>query len=284
MSKVDLKSKEWCELVFEGRNKEYGAYDMRAKSGRRYLYSMIDIIIGIAVLAVLIVAGMKAKEIYDESALKDDSSTALAELEAEVEEEVNEEEIVYDEPEAVQQEVVEAVNTIEFVVPDIVEHADAEHEVTTQKEATDATSQIGAITFDEGTDNRKAAQVTELKANQTAGKTTTAPAEESPTVYTVVEQEPQFPGGQEALLKYVATHIKYPAIAQEQDIQGQVVLKFVVKEDGSVDDVKVIKGLSKECDIEAVRVVKSLPRFIPGKQQGKAVRVYYTLPIRFQLQ
>ena len=103
-------------------------------------------------------------------------------------------------------------------------------------------------------------------------------------MYNVVEQMPSFPGGEAALLKYVNTHIKYPAIAQEQEISGVVVLRFVVKEDGSVGEVIVQKSLEKHCDEEAVRVVKSLPRFIPGKQQGKAVRVWYTLPVRYVIQ
>lgn len=288
MSKVDLKSKEWCELVFEGRNKAYGAYDMRAKSGRRYLYSMIDIIVGIAVIAALIVGGMKAKEMYDEAQMKDESSTALQELEAEVEEEVKEEEVVYEEEQApVEEAVVETVNSIDFTVPDIVENANPEHEVRTQEEANTSNAVIDIKFNDQGNDNRFAQKASEIGGAR-AGKETVETKKDEPLdnaqVYTVVEQEPSFPGGQDALLKYIATHIKYPAIAQEQDIQGQVVLKFVVKEDGSVGDVKVMKGLSKECDAEAVRVVKSLPRFIPGKQQGKPVKVWFTLPIRFQLQ
>ena len=110
------------------------------------------------------------------------------------------------------------------------------------------------------------------------------PARSSVTTFKSVEQMPSFPGGEAALLKYVNTHIKYPAIAQEQEISGVVVLRFVVKEDGSVGEVIVQKSLEKHCDEEAVRVVKSLPRFIPGKQQGKAVRVWYTLPVRYVIQ
>lgn len=103
-------------------------------------------------------------------------------------------------------------------------------------------------------------------------------------IYNVVEQMPTFPGGEAALLKYVNTHIKYPEVAIKNKIQGKVILRFVIEKDGTVNDVNVTNSLSKECDEEAIRVVKSLPRFIPGKQDGKTVRAYYTLPIRFMIQ
>ena len=102
-------------------------------------------------------------------------------------------------------------------------------------------------------------------------------------VCTIPEQLPVFPGGESALLAYVAQHLKYPEQAIRDSVQGVVQLRFVVLENGRIGDVQIIKSLESHCDAEAKRVVKSLPRFIPGKQQGKAVRVWYTLPIRFQL-
>lgn len=133
-----------------------------------------------------------------------------------------------------------------------------------------------------GTDNRTAKLASEISASLHKAEET---EEIDPSVvYTVVEQSPQFPGGKEALLRYIATHIKYPATALKYEIQGLVVLQFVVNEDGSVSDVKVIQSLYEECDLEAARVAKSLPCFIPGKQMGQPVKAYYTLPVRFQLQ
>lgn len=102
-------------------------------------------------------------------------------------------------------------------------------------------------------------------------------------IYNVVEQPPTFPGGEAALLKYVATHIKYPENALKDSIQGVVNLRFVVEADGSVGGVQVAKSLREDCDKEAVRVVKSLPRFISAKQQGQAVRVWFSMPVRFQI-
>ena len=107
--------------------------------------------------------------------------------------------------------------------------------------------------------------------------------ERSPEVCTIPEQMPVFPGGESALLAYVAQHLKYPKQAIRHRVQGIVQLRFVVLENGRIGDVQIIKSLEPHCDAEAKRVVKSLPRFIPGKIGGKAVRVWYTLPIRFMI-
>ena len=100
---------------------------------------------------------------------------------------------------------------------------------------------------------------------------------------TIPEQLPVFPGGEHALLAYVAQHLKYPEQAIRDSVQGGVQLRFVVLENGRVGQVQIIKSLESHCDAEAKRVVQSLPRFIPGKVGGKAVRVWYTLPIRFMI-
>ena len=107
--------------------------------------------------------------------------------------------------------------------------------------------------------------------------------ERRPEVHTIVEHMPFFPGGESALLTYVAQHLKYPEQAKKDRVEGVVLLRFVVLENGHVGKVQIIRSLEPHCDAEAKRVVKSLPRFIPGKQQGKAVRVWYTLPIRFMI-
>ena len=103
-------------------------------------------------------------------------------------------------------------------------------------------------------------------------------------VFTSVEQMPSFPGGEAELLKYISSQIKYPAMAMENNVQGRVVVQFVVNKDGSVGEVKVARGKDPDLDREAVRVVKTLPRFNPGKMNGKPVRVWYILPVNFKLQ
>lgn len=109
--------------------------------------------------------------------------------------------------------------------------------------------------------------------------------EEEEVVFVVVESMPEFPGGQQALFKYLAENVKYPVIAQENGIQGRVICQFVVNKDGKIVDVEVVRsGGDPSLDKEAVRVIKSMPNWKAGKQRGKAVRVKYTLPVNFKLQ
>ncbi len=107
---------------------------------------------------------------------------------------------------------------------------------------------------------------------------------EEQQIFTVVEAMPEFPGGMGALMKYLAENIKYPSLAKESGIQGRVFINFVVEPDGSISNVKVLRGIGGGCDEEAVRVVESMPKWKPGMQRGKPVRVSYNLPVKFTLQ
>ena len=103
-------------------------------------------------------------------------------------------------------------------------------------------------------------------------------------IFQIVEEMPSFPGGEAKLMEYVAKNIKYPQIARETGIQGRVFVGFVVEPDGSISNVKLLRGIGGGCDEEAMRVIKSLPKWKPGKQRGKAVRVSYQIPVFFKLQ
>lgn len=103
-------------------------------------------------------------------------------------------------------------------------------------------------------------------------------------VFQVVEQMPEFPGGMDKLMEYLSKNIKYPSIAQENNIQGRVIVEFVVNKDGSIVEPKVMRSVDTSLDNEAMRVIKSMPKWNPGKQRGKAVRVRYTVPVFFRLQ
>ena len=103
-------------------------------------------------------------------------------------------------------------------------------------------------------------------------------------IFKIVEEMPSFPGGEGKLMEYVSKNIKYPQIARETGIQGRVFVNFVVEPDGSVSNVTVLRGIGGGCDEEAMRVVKNMPKWKPGKQRGKAVRVQYMLPVNFRLQ
>ena len=101
--------------------------------------------------------------------------------------------------------------------------------------------------------------------------------------FMVVENMPEFPGGDLGLMKYIQKNVKYPPIAKEYNITGKVYVSFIVDKSGSVTNVKIVRGVDKNLDAEALRVVKSLPKYKPGKQRGKAVRVMFTIPINFTL-
>lgn len=103
-------------------------------------------------------------------------------------------------------------------------------------------------------------------------------------IFTIVEEMPEFPGGTEALMKYINSSIKYPPIAQENGISGKVILQFVINQNGEVTNITVARGVDPSLDREAIRVVQAMPKWSPGKQRNRPVRVAYTLPINFQLQ
>lgn len=107
---------------------------------------------------------------------------------------------------------------------------------------------------------------------------------EETTIFTVVENDPEFPGGMEALYKYLAQNIKYPQLARDNNITGKVYVTFVVERDGSIANPKVLRDIGGGCGAEAIRVIKSMPKWTPGKQRGKAVRVQFNLPVNFSLQ
>ena len=279
MAKIDLISKQWCELVFEGRNKSYGAYKLRSEAGLRQRNALIAVCIGIAVLAMIpfIVRMAEREDANDESYTE---VMQMAELKKEKKEEKKEEkiEVKYQKP----LEKVAVKASIQLTAPVIKDDSqvDKDAELKNMEELMNAKADIAATTYkgDEG----GTVNIDDLKENQTVGGTAGQEMEEE--VFTVVEQPPAFPGGENALLKYISDHLKYPQIALEQEIQGVVLLRFVVLPNGAVGDVFVVQGLDSNCDREAVRVVKSLPRFNPGRQQGKPVSVWFTLPIRFQIQ
>lgn len=108
--------------------------------------------------------------------------------------------------------------------------------------------------------------------------------EDDNVVFQVVETMPLFPGGEAAMMKFMGDNIKYPVIAQENGIQGRVICQFVVNKDGSIVDVVVVRSVDPSLDKEAIRMIQSMPRWTPGKQRGKPVRVKYTLPVNFRLQ
>ena len=283
MAKVDLISRQWCDIVFEGRNKDYGAYRMRAAAGRRNRAALIWLLIGLFSIGAIIVAYNVAEDIIAASRKVDNTETtelsALVEEKEKKEEKKKEEKIEYEKP---QEEKVAVKASIQFTVPKIVDDDKVQDDkkLKTQEEVTK--SSFAVASQDYAGDSKNGINIDDLKENQSAGGTKVPPKEEE--IFTIVEQEAEYPGGEQALLAFVRSNCVYPAIAQEQDIQGTVQLRFVVEKDGSVGEVRVTKSLHPACDKEAIRVVKKLKRFTPAKQQGHPVRAWFTLPVRFSIQ
>ncbi|MBO4810178.1 MAG: energy transducer TonB [Prevotella sp.] len=280
MAKIDLLDQKWIDLVFEGKNEAYGAYKIRQDTTKRNNLAMLFLLLGIAAIVGIFFAWGGIANAIAASEERNEGTEALEMvMDEQEEEEQEEEEIVYDvQPEEEQVQQDQLMNSEKFT--DYAMDDEAPQEVTkTQDETEKSDVAISSVTFDQGSDEGQ--QV--LKQNEVVVEKVEQKEEET-KVFEVVEQMPQFPGGDAALMQYLSTHIKYPVVAEENGIQGRVVCTFVVERDGSITDVRVVKSVDPSLDKEAVRVIKSMPKWIPGKQNGSAVRVKYTVPVTFRLQ
>lgn len=277
MAKIDLISRDWTEMVFEGRNKEYGAYRLRKNAGKRNLYSLITIFI-----AALAIWGGISLVKFVESRTKSVAQTSVAELSA-LNQPKNKAEVKQQQKVKLEQpeKVVERVkSSVKFTAPVIKKDDEVkpEDELKTQDELMNTKTAIGALDV-KGNDDANG-EVLKLKEAVAQPE----PKPEVEKVFDVVEQMPSFPGGPSALMEWLSNNVKYPVVAQENGVQGRVVVSFVVERDGSITDVKVVRGVDPSLDKEASRVVRAMPRWIPGKQNGSAVRVKYNVPVAFRLQ
>lgn len=282
MSKIDLISRGWCDIVFEGRNKEYGAYRMRSRAGRRNAFALLMVIAFIFGVGVIVAVKTVVNELTKNDNLDSDQVTELSQLEKKEEPKKEEKkvELKYEEPKV---EKVQVKASIQFTVPKIEDDnlVDETKEVKRQDEVTKSNISIAAQDY--AGDGKGGINIDDLKDNQQAGGTQ-APKEEEVMANELVEQPAVYPGGEAAILRFIAENLKYPSIAQDQGLQGTVVLKFTVDKTGAVTDIVISKSLSRECDKAAVECVSKLKRFTPARQQGHPVPVKYTLPIRFRLQ
>lgn len=276
MSKIDLINNNWVDLVFENKNKEYGAYVLRKETGKRNVKAMVIVFATIILIMVLAWAKVAIENAMPKK-VAITTDVELSQLAQKKEAKVERKEPVKVEME---QKVIEKVkSSVKFTAPEIKKDEDVkpEDELKSQDELAKTTTAIGS--FDVKGNDEAAGEV--LKAKEVIAEE--KPKEEE-KVFDVVEQMPSFPGGQAALLEYLSKNTRYPAVAEENGVQGRVVVTFVVERDGSITDVTVVKSVDPSLDKEAARVVKSMPNWIPGKQNGSAVRVKYTVPVSFKLQ
>lgn len=281
---VNLSSREWCDLVFEGKNKDFGAYVIRTDSPNRHNKAVLYTLIGAIIFSLLVIGYMKANQYLEERRLAAmvEQKVVPIDLSQEAEEsEPKQEQIEQEKPEVLREEVL---NTIKVTELAIVEDkmVNEEDEIKTQEEQIESMHSAGSVDFDQGTDNKIVTR--EFKKDVVVEPTVEKPKEVVPDIFTQVEQMPQFPGGEAALMKFLSSHINYPPIAAENNVQGKVTLQFVIEMDGHVGEVRIARSVDKSLDQEAIRVVKLLPKFTPGRQNGHPVRVWYTLPVQFRLQ
>lgn len=267
MAKIDLLSQDWIDLVFTGKNKKYGAYDLRKKSPKRH-------IVAVAIVIALVIFILSFRSLLtlvmpenDKVVIKE--VTQLTDLKPIVE---NNEEI----------KRVEAPpppplkSSIKFTAPKIEkdENVREEDEIKSQEEITEAKVAI-SIADVTGNDEEHGKDIADINSIAQDVK------DEEP--FNAVEEMPGFPGGDAALYKWLQDHLNYPYTAQERGIQGTVYIRFVVSKTGKVEKAEVVRGIDPACDREALRVVSSLPDFIPGRQNGRNVPVYYSVPIVYRM-
>lgn len=277
MAKIDLISGAWTDLVFENRNQAYGAYVLRKGTGKRNVIAILAVIL----LAIACQIGLTLKNIADEAAAKRQAmqeAVELSALEQKKEAKVERKEVV--KQENVEKVVEKVKSSVKFTAPEIKKDNEVrpEDEMKSQEEIMSSKLSVGSFDVK---GNDEGGEV--LKAKEVIATEPVKPKEEENKVFDVVEQMPSFPGGNAALMNYLSNNIKYPVIAEENGIQGRVIVQFVVGKDGHISDVRVAKSVDPSLDKEAVRVVKGMPKWIPGKQNGQAVTVRYTLPVTFRL-
>lgn len=277
MSKIDLISNEWTDLVFEGRNQSYGAYKLRKTTGKRNLWALIIV----ALAAVLLYLGLQLQRMAEANKkVENTQAVELAKLNTEKKEaKVEKKEVIRQEPEKVVEQVK---SSVKFTAPVIKKDEEVKEEDEIKlDEVQKSDKAVGAFTV-EGNDEVGGA-VLKAKEDIAAPEPPKHVVEET-KIFTVVEQMPMFPGGDAALMGYLRDNMHYPTVAAENGVQGRVVVGFVVERDGSITDVNVLRSVDPSLDREAMRVVRSMPKWTPGKQNGSAVRVKYQVPVTFRLQ
>jgi protein TonB len=258
MAQEKINAPAFDDIVFEARNKEYGAYKLRKRYNRNV---SIALLIGILIIATAIITpylNAKASE----------NRTKRAERQVVVKmenlDQPNQQVAPPPPPPPPPTDVVQQQRYVPPQVVDSIKPEDVKQLMTADQAQTEVT-------------NKEVVEVVQ----QVKEEVQEAEAEQTPFV--VVEEMPMFPGGDPALLAYIAANTQYPEIAKENNIQGKVIVRFCVTSKGGVNQVSVLKGVDPELDKEAIRVVTTLPLFKPGKQGGKPVPVWYMVPIAFTL-
>lgn len=261
-SKINIFSDQWVDIVFQDKDTQLygGAYDMRKSSSKRHAKATLFAVI---LFVVAILAPILVKEI---SALtKKDEDTTVRNLSV-----LKLDKPKVEPPKPLAPPPPPVRNQIKFVPPVIKK----------DEEVVEEPPQI----VEKIIDNKAAISTVDVKGGT---DDVAVPVENKPAeveeIFAVVEQMPEFEGGEKALYAFINANIRYPAIALENGVQGRVIVRFAVNSSGHIEQVSVLRGIGGGCDEEAIRIVKRMPAWKPGKQGGRSVSVWYTLPIMFAL-
>ncbi len=282
MAKIDLYDPQWVEMVFAQKNKEYGAYKLRKGTSGRNIKALL-----ILVIAAALVGGFLAWKVIEQKNAEAQQAymeaMQLAQLQEQAKKREKKQEPIKPKVEP-KKEIPVARETQKFTAP-VIKKDELVKEENQVKQMDKLDDKVAV-----GTENKEGVKDRTVEAvrNDIAVAAPPPPPAPKPEVaskvFDVVEEMPSFPGGQGALMQYLGSNIKYPVVAQENGVQGRVIVGFVVEPDGSISGVNVMRSVDPSLDKEAMRVVKSMPKWKPGKQNGSAVRVKYTVPVVFRLQ
>jgi len=258
--KLNIYADEWCDLVFEGKNQTYGAFVLRKFRDKRHRIAIIAtfsfFILAFSIPTLLSIISPKGRT-------RNVDVTMLSDINLEKDKK---------EPPKLEKPPEEIKASIKFTPPVIAPDEQVKEEMKSQDQLSESKDAISIADIKGGTEGTDIAEVKKA-----------AVVEEDEKPLLVVEQNPEFSGGYEAMQKFLRDKIQYPTLAQESGIQGTVFVQFVVSKTGKISNVKILRGIGGGCDEEAMRVVREMPNWIPGRQNGQAVPVMFQIPVKFQL-
>jgi protein TonB len=267
-SKLDILKQEWIDVVFTDRNKAYGAYELRQQNPKNTNKALV---IGI-ILFVFIISFQTIVNFISGFIPKATEKVKITNVVLQPPPPLDKTKPPPPPPEPPKPKV----DQVKFPPPIVKPDNEVKEQPPTVKELEVA---------DPGQKTLKGDPNADIKIDEPVGNSDVKQVtEEDPNkIFTAVEKEPNFPGGEEAFRNYLGKNIHYPAIAKENNVQGKVFLSFVVERNGALTDIKVVRGIGSGCDDEAMRVLKNSPKWTPGIQNGRPVRVAYTIPVSFTL-
>lgn len=273
---INLESQKWLDIVFEGRNKRYGAYAIRQSSSRRHVKSLIIVTI-VGCLAIFLPKVIQNIILANKEIIEETTAVSQTDFNTKTDKPDQKDEVI-----DIPTEIPPVLETKSIMNTEAQIVEDSQLQKENMAKAQDALKDLDAIISNKTVTDGTTA-MPGINLNQQTVQDIVDDKEEENKIYEWVQVKPSFPGGEEARLKWLNENINYPTAAAEANIQGTVTVSFVVEKDGSISNVKVVKGVHSLLDNEALRLVRNMPKWMPGKQNGNAVRAYFTQPIRFVL-